>query len=155
MTKQEVVQKLLEDHVGRENCISHSQLAEAIGVSESTVSDIIQDLRSKRELCIGTAKGQPSGNYIIADKEELQQQISVWNREKERITERIEETVEAFTSQELPDTTDVIEQTYACTHAECDREMGRDATFWPDSGDYQDEPLCKYCYGERLMSRES
>jgi len=161
MSKKKVLAKLVQDHIGRSNAISHGNLAEALGVSKSTVADLVQDLRDSQEIPLGTAKGANSGTFVIADKEELQDQIGRWNQEKQRIVSRIENTTEAFAefdhneNVEVEEEPQVVEQTYDCSVEGCNNSMTRDNTFWPKDGDLEGQTVCKSCYGGLVMKGQA
>lgn len=153
MSKREVLEKLLEDHVGEENAVSHAQLSESLAVSKSTVADLVQEIRDDTDMpALGTNKGGNSGTYVISSKEELKDQLGIWNREKQRIKDRIENTLKSYDEWdgELPETeaNDIIEPTYECAEPDCDREMPKDERRYPEG---YDQPICKHCYGDKVI----
>jgi predicted transcriptional regulator len=157
--KKKVLEKLLTDHIGQKNAISHADLSEALALSKSSVADLVQEIRDDTDApALGTNKGGNSGTYVIADKEELQEQISVWNREKQRITERIENTLESFDDGFEPSgdqSTEIVEETYACQRKGCENDVPKDKARWPKSGPCEDQVVCKSCYGQLVIEGQA
>jgi len=168
-TTQAVLEKLLTDHIGRENSITQTQLAEALGVNPSTLRSELRRLREQRELPIGNLR---DGYFVIGDREELQEFVGHINQEIESKRKTIEHTTEAFASfdattvdiptgtgddagtdadsDESTEPAEPAEPTYECDH--CGGEMVASDRRYPDQ---QDEPVCRQCFGQWLMNGKS
>ena len=155
-TTQAVLRTLLEDHVGRENAVTQQQLAEATGVNPSTLRSELRRLRDERELPIGNLR---DGYFVIASEKEKRKFIGHINSEIESKKRTIEATAEAFEAFdpddiEVPapdDSDDPQEPTYDCSREGCDRDVPKADARWPKSGDYEDQVVCRQCYGQLLM----
>lgn len=116
-----VLRKLLSDHVGKENAITQSQLADATGINPSTLRSELRRLREERNIPIAN---QRQGYYVIASEEEKRDYIAHINREIESKKRTIEHTLEACDGFD-PDDVDIYprpqEPTTACE--ECGTEV--------------------------------
>ncbi|MBA7533150.1 hypothetical protein ES705_25385 [subsurface metagenome] len=64
---------LIKGRVGRKNAISVTSISESTAIPPRTVRDIVKKLIEHHMIRIGSALGQPSGYYMIATKEEAEQ----------------------------------------------------------------------------------
>ncbi len=150
-TKQ-VLRAMLQDHVGENNAVTQSQLAEATGLNPSTLRSELRRLREERNIPIANLR---NGYFIIRDKSELQAFIGHINDEIESKRNTIEHTLEAwdeFDESEIeidpePDTTT---PTYEC--ANCGAEITKDERRYIDE---LDKPICRNCHGSWLMNDKS
>jgi len=62
----------LNDHVGYENRIPGSELAERVGINESTMRDALAEVRTEYGIPV-VSRG--SGYYVIEQKDELQTEL--------------------------------------------------------------------------------
>lgn len=153
-TTQAVLRALLSDHVGQENAVTQSQLAEATGINPSTLRSELRRLRDEREIPIGNLR---EGYFVIANEEEKREFVGHINSEIQSKRRTIEATVEAFGDFD-PDDIDVSgsddsddepkEQTYLCSFDGCDREITRDQARWPKKGPYKDQVVCPTHHGD-------
>jgi DNA-binding Lrp family transcriptional regulator len=152
-TKQ-VLRKLLQDHVGRHNAVTQSQLAEALGLNTSTLRSELRRLREERNIPIGNLR---DGYFVISSKSELQDYIGHINRDIKSRKNTIEDTLEAFEEFdreiEIDPEPEVKEPTYPC--AKCDKDVPKSEARRPESGEYADQVLCKHHYGELVMRGEA
>lgn len=89
-----VARALTTGHVGKENAVHGSQLAMYVPVKETTVRDVIAELRDDPAgPPIGTC---PGGYYVIASVDELDEHVANIHEEIETKRERLRATVEAF-----------------------------------------------------------
>lgn len=88
-----VLRKLLQDHVGRQNAVTQSQLAAALNENPSTLRSELRRLREERGIPIGNMR---DGYYVIADREELQEYVGHINSEIESKKRTIKHTLDAF-----------------------------------------------------------
>lgn len=149
-----VLRKLLSDHVGESNAVTQKELATATGVNTSTLRSEIRRLREERNIPIGNLR---DGYYIIGDREELQNFIGHKNEEIQSKRKTIEDTLEAFEEFDPDDVAvdpkpepeddepEVKEKSYPC--AKCGDDVPRSESKWPKDGPYEDEVVCKSCYG--------
>jgi DNA-binding Lrp family transcriptional regulator len=154
-TTKQVLRKLMQDHVGRENAITQSQLADALGINPSTLRSELRRLREERQIPIGNLR---DGYYIIGDREELQEYVGHINSEIESKRRTIEHTVEAFAEfdAKLPEeaTQDVQEQTYPCS--DCGTDTSKTDCYWLKDGEHAGTgPYCKRCFGTLLTTGEA
>jgi len=149
---QDLLEHLIQEHTGRRNAVTQSKLAKSLDIPESTLRSELRRLREERNIPIGNMR---DGYFVISDKEELQEFVGHINSEIQSKKNTIEHTLEAFEEfdGDLPDTedeSDVQTPGYDCN--KCDREdIPRDEVRWPKNGDYEDQPVCKMCYGGLLM----
>jgi len=93
-SRQQVRQELEKRAVGRENAISGAALAEHVPVAETTVRDIITELRDDPEgPPISGASNQ--GYFIIDDADELDEWVEKQKERRATIQERIQANVKA------------------------------------------------------------
>jgi len=158
MTQQAVLQKLLQDHVGRDNSITQAQLSDALGISASKVRDEIAALRERETLPIGNIG--KSGYFIIDTKDELSDYIAQQNREIQTRRERIEHVHSAFAdfdgevATDEPDgSQEVQEPTYECRY--CGKDVAKSDVRRPKAGEWDGKVLCKNDYGRWLMNGKS
>lgn len=93
-SRRHIMRALTAGHQGRGNAIPASRLAEFVPPAETTVRDIIAELRDDPE-------GPPIGNcadgyYVIADPAELEEYIAGVRDEIATKRERLEANVESF-----------------------------------------------------------
>jgi len=156
-TKQ-IIQKLLQDHVGEGNGITQAQLKDALGLSETAVRDEIAALRERDEPpCIGNFG---NGYFVIASEDSLQDFIAQQNREIQTRRERIEHVHSAFTdfdgevaTDEPDDSQEVQEPTYECRY--CGKDVAKSDVRRPKAGEWDGKVLCKQHYGRWLMNGKS
>jgi len=141
-TTKQVLRKLMQDHVGRENAITQSQLADALGINPSTLRSELRRLREERQIPIGN---QRDGYYIIGDREELQEYVGHINSEIESKRRTIEHTLEAFKAFDRNDH-QVPDDTIACE--KCGSPVDGDPWLWFS------RELCKECYDDRPASSD-
>ena len=145
-----VLEKLLEDHVGRHNAITQSQLSDALGMNTSTLRSELRRLREERNIPIGNLR---DGYYIISTKEELQEFVGHKNKEIQSKRRTIEYTLEAYEQNADRIASDggqqIIEETYTC--AICESDVSKNKARWPKGGKYDGEVLCMSDYGRLVM----
>lgn len=151
---QQVLKKLLQDHVGRHNAITQSQLSDALGMNPSTLRSELRRLREERNIPIAN---QRNGYYIIQGNGELQDFIGHINEEIASKKQTIEHTLEAFEEFDgdvnIEPEQEVREQTYSC--AKCGTDVPRSEGKWPKDGKFEGEVLCKRDYGKLVMQGEA
>jgi len=159
-TKQ-VLKTLMQDHVGESNAVTQAQLAENTGLNTSTLRSELRRLREERQIPIANLR---DGYFIIADREELSDFVGHINSEIESKRNTIEHTLKAFeefdgdVTVEIDDSDDdpeIQEQTYRCSVDDCDREIPRSNTYWPKSGEYEDQTVCTRCYGSLVIDGQA
>lgn len=150
-----VLRHLLQDHKGQRNAITQGKLAKKMDMDVSTLRSELRRLREERDIPIGNLR---DGYFVIQSKDELEDQISHINREIQSKRERIEDTLEAFEQfdgenidVEGETDSEPKQPTYEC--AKCDSEVPREHARHPRQGEYEDQVLCKSCYGRVLMNR--
>jgi transcriptional regulator with XRE-family HTH domain len=152
-----VLRTLLTDCVGKQNAITQSQLSEATGLNPSTLRSELRRLREERNIPIANLR---DGYFVIADKEELSEFVGHINKEIESKRNTIEHTTEAYAEFDKDDIEidpepETQEQTYDCSLEGCSRSMTRENTMWPKGGPYEDQTVCKNCYGDLVMNGEA
>lgn len=150
-----VLRTLLQEHVGQNNAVTQNQLAEATNLNTSTLRSELRRLREERNIPIANLR---DGYFIVATKSELQEYIGHINEEIQSKKNTIEHTLDAWEefdqeNIEVDPESEVVENTYNCQMDGCNREMSRDRTKWPKQGDYENQPLCFFCYGDLLGQR--
>lgn len=144
---------LLENHAGKHNAITQAKLAKKMDMNTSTLRSELRRLREERNIPIGNLR---DGYFIIQDEEELQDYIGHVNGEIQSKKNTIEHTLEAFKSFDgdvsaIEDSTDPKEPEYTC--AKCGGNVRKSNRKYPKQGQYEDNVLCKSCFGKGLMNR--
>lgn len=67
------VLNLIMPRIGRARAISVSGIASYTGIPDRTVRDIVKHLIERHQVRIGSSLGNPPGYYMIATKEEAEQ----------------------------------------------------------------------------------
>lgn len=154
MSERDVLKKLLEDHVGRQNAITQSQLGEALGLNRSTLRSELRRLREERKIPIGNLR---DGYFIIRDREELQEYIGHINSEIQSKKNTIEHTLQAFDEFDAEIEADggheILEQSFPC--AKCGKSVPRSDVKYAQRGEFADQPLCPHDYGKLVMEGEA
>lgn len=135
-TKQ-VLRKLLTEHVGRDNAITQSQLAGALGMNPSTLRSELRRLREERGIPIGNMR---DGYYVIGNREELQDYVGHINKEIQSKKQTIEHTLEAF---EDFSRDEALPGASAGACERCGGTIKGDAFLWFST------ELCRDCYDDR------
>ena len=148
-----VLRKLVQDHKGRDNAVTQSYLADALGIPTSTVRSELRRLREERNIPIGNLR---DGYFVIRNESELQDYVGHINSEIASKRKTIEHTLEAFDAfdGEIEISDGGVESqtpTYDCQ--KCGNAVERANAKWPKQGDYEDQVLCRRCYGAELMNR--
>lgn len=144
-----VVRKLLEDHQGKHNAITQQQLADATGVTPSTLRSELRRLREERGIPIGNLR---DGYFIIQSKAELQEYIGHINREIDSKRQTIKHTTEAWESFDGDTTPDTDEEAPTVECDNCGDSVTQAERRYPEG---HDDPVCKSCYGQFLMGGKS
>jgi len=141
-TTKQVLRKLMQDHVGRENAVTQSQLADALGINPSTLRSELRRLREERQIPIGNLR---DGYYIIGDREELQEYVGHINSEIKSKRRTIEHTLEAFEAFDLNQQSgggddDMLVNDDSTGCEKCGDPITGDPWLW------HDRELCRDCY---------
>jgi biotin operon repressor len=89
----EIVLNILRRHRGRENAISARAIAEETTVSESTVRDMVADLREQWSIPVASLG---RGYFLIEDGDELDHVVEQYQQTIETKRERMQTIVQAF-----------------------------------------------------------
>jgi hypothetical protein len=156
-TTQAVLEKLISDHVGSDNGISASKLADAVGENTSTVRSEIRRLREQRQIPIGNLR---AGYFLIDSKDDLSAFVGHINSEIQSKRATLKHTHEAWETYDgdletdsSDDTPEVVKQTYEC--AKCGTSVPRDSAKWPKDGPYKEQVLCKRDYGDLVIEGQA
>jgi len=85
---------LVTGHVGRENAISGADLATFVPVAETTVRDVIAELRD--DPSAPPIDGCADGYYVISNREELSRYVDRVTEEIATKEDRLQANVRAF-----------------------------------------------------------
>jgi hypothetical protein len=148
-TTQNVLEHLVERHVGRENAVTQKKLAKSLDINESTLRSELRRLREQRDLPIGNLR---DGYFVIGDREELSAFVGHINKEIESKRRTIEHTLAAFdnadftqqTGGESSDT--LVTDGPACE--KCGGPIDGDPCYW------YDRELCRDCYDAKPASSD-
>lgn len=142
-----VLEKLLSDHVGRENSITQTQLSDALGMNKSTLRSELRNLRQDEGIPIGNLR---NGYFVIGDEEEFREYIGHINKEIKSKKQTIEATTSAYQEFDPPENPeDMLSVTYECS--KCEESVTKENKRYPHKGDYKGELVCKSCLGKLIM----
>lgn len=102
MSYKEQIRDLIVEHVGRENAIHASEIAEAVGIDEGdTYSRTRRYLKEILEDGVPLASSPPLGYWVIANQEELDNYVGALGRRARRTDNRRLLVIDA--AEEWPD----------------------------------------------------
>lgn len=88
------IARILADTTTREDAVSSTELAEAVGPAPTTVRDLIPEIRRERAMPIANAPG--GGYYVVQDTDDLAEHLERIDDEIATRLERKQELTAAF-----------------------------------------------------------
>ena len=94
-TDSQVVCSIIRCRFGKQRAVSVEQIADMTGIPPRTVRDIVKHLIEHHQIRIGSSLGNPPGYYMIATKEEAEQNETELSEKAESVSGDIETLSEA------------------------------------------------------------